>query len=111
MIDLRVEGDELKILEALASMPKEEGLTVGMTEDKIMGHLGMSLGTVRSSVVTLEEQGLILSEPASRATEERFGVSCGATRLTMAGEEALMSRRLDDARDSTPIRLADELQP
>lgn len=104
MIDLRVESDELRILEALASMPKGEGLAVGMTEDKIMGRLGMSLGTVRSSVGTLEEQGLVLSEPISRATEDRFGASCDATQLTTAGEEALRNRRLDDARERTPIR-------
>ncbi len=89
MTDLRVDGGERKILEAIASLPKYEANVVGMTEDKIMGRVGMSLGTLRSFLSILRKRGLVLTGPTKVATEARWGFRNDASRLTTAGKEAL----------------------
>jgi hypothetical protein len=76
-------------LEAIASLPKYEANVVGMTEDRIMGRVGMSLGTVRSFLGVLRQRGLVLTGPANGAPEGRWGFPSDASRLTAAGEEAL----------------------
>ena len=89
MTELRLDGDERKILEAIASLPKYEANVVGMTEDKIMGRVGMSLGTVRSFLSTLRKRGLVLTGPTTGAAGARWGFPSDASRLTTAGKEAL----------------------
>jgi hypothetical protein len=87
--DLEVDHDERSILEAIASLPEYEANVVGMTEDRIMGRVGMSLATVRSLLGILRQRGLLLTGPANGAPEGRWGFPIDASRLTAAGKEAL----------------------
>lgn len=89
MTNPRVDGNERKILEAIASLPKYEANVVGMPEDRIMGRVGMSLGTVRSLLGTLRQRGLVLTGPTNGATGGSWGFPLDASRLTTAGKEAL----------------------
>lgn len=70
-------------------MPKYEANVGGMTEDKIMGRVGMSLGTLRSLLSVLRERGLLLTGPPHGATEAGWGFPNDASRLTRAGKQAL----------------------
>jgi len=92
--DLEVDDDERSILEAIASMPKYEANVVGMTEDKIMGRVGMSLGKLRSFLSVLRKRGLLLTGPAHGATEAGWGFPNDASRLTTTGKEALRGSHL-----------------
>ena len=85
----KVDGDERKVMEAIASMSKDEDGDGGATEDRIMGRVGMSLGDVRSLLDPLQKRGLVLTGLRSDASETRMGLPSDVSRLTTAGKKAL----------------------